>query len=82
MLVPGAINAMLEAMVMNVPALAANPPAGATQTMTRVVNSPSSTQLARFTHGHSAPGTGLRRASRDPRTGAACSAGPELTRRD
>ena len=34
MLVPGAIRAMFEASVMNVPALAANPPAGATQTMT------------------------------------------------
>jgi hypothetical protein len=33
MLVPGAISAMFEASVMNVPALAANPPAGATQTM-------------------------------------------------
>ena len=34
MLVPGAIRAMLPARVMNVPALAAKPPAGATQTMT------------------------------------------------
>ena len=32
--VPGAISAMFAASVMNVPALAANPPAGATQTMT------------------------------------------------
>ena len=33
MFVPGAISAMLEASVMNVPALAARPPAGATQTI-------------------------------------------------
>ncbi len=34
MLVPGAIQARCAASVMNVPALAARPPAGATQTMT------------------------------------------------
>jgi hypothetical protein len=34
MRVPGAISAMFAAIVMNVPALAAKPPAGATQTMT------------------------------------------------
>ena len=37
MVVPGAIRAMFPARVMNVPALAAKPPAGATQTMTGIV---------------------------------------------
>ena len=41
MLVPGAMRAMFAASVMNVPALAAKPPAGATQTMTGTLDSSS-----------------------------------------
>ena len=56
--------------------------AGASQKKQRAAKIASSTQLARFTQGQRAPGTGLRSASRDPLTGAACSAGRDSLARD
>ena len=55
MLVPGAITAMLLASVMNVPALAAKPPAGATHTMTGIVASSSEPTMS-FVEKRSPPG--------------------------
>ncbi len=55
MLVPGAISAMFAERVMNVPALAANPPAGATHTITGIFASRNVPTMA-FVERRSPPG--------------------------